>query len=93
MMREPINILLVILGCVCLGLAALFVRRSGDAGEQLREYRMPWFKGEGRWPPPADLRYQLKGWPLVSVLRRAVLLSYTWAIVGLVLLMYACPKV
>jgi hypothetical protein len=87
------TIALVVLGIVAMGIGAIFGRRAGALESELVQYRSPRFRGfEGRWPAPPDLRYRPEGWPLVTSLRRALLVAYVFVIAGVMVLLYAWPR-
>lgn len=84
----------LIIGVACLCTCGWFGRRAGMLEEQLIPYRTRFFQRfEGRWPAPPDRRYRNEGWPLVAALRRALLFTYATGGIGVILVLYACPKV
>jgi hypothetical protein len=87
------DVVIVVAGVLLLAAAGYFARRAGELDARLVSYRTSQHRGgESHWPAPADSRYRLEGWPLVTALRHALAWTYALAFIGVICLQVSCPR-
>ena len=86
-------VFIVALGWICIAIAGILGRRSQTLEDQLREHLIGEQPSKTRWPSQPRTLYRTAGWPILERLRATMGALYAFGILGVLLVMYACPAV
>ena len=86
-------VVIVVLGWLCIAITAMLGRHTHTLDDQLREHLIGEQSPNTRWPSQPRTLYRPADWPILEKLRTTMGAVYTLGVLGVVLVMYACPAV